>query len=148
MKRYDKYDELYLLEAIQDAGLKNVQVIASDEIRQKMIDKFVDFSLNKSDERIFLNFKEPTNVYYKNSYCLQVLKNNPQKGKFYLFAEESKSCLVLNNWGEVLEILENLPYMNVYILDELLSYVISVTEEDNMIFTGIELNEKFRNYKE
>ncbi|WP_317697263.1 hypothetical protein [Xylocopilactobacillus apis] len=58
MERFDKYDELYLLEAIQDAGLKNVQVIEADEIKQKMLDTFVDFSLNKSDDRLFLNFKE------------------------------------------------------------------------------------------
>ncbi|BDR55732.1 hypothetical protein KIMC2_02940 [Xylocopilactobacillus apis] len=70
-----------------------------------------------------------------------MLRNNPQNGKFYLFAEESKSCLVLNNWEEGIEILENLPYMNVYIVDQLFSYVISVTEEDNMVFTRIELNE-------
>ncbi|TWP25380.1 hypothetical protein ETU10_00110 [Apibacter muscae] len=140
MKKYDKRNEEDLLEGLEDSELKNVEIISSDEIRKKMIDKFIKTNPipNRYDDRFFLNLIDSSTIL-KNPYCIEVLKNNPQTGKFYMFAEQSKSCLILNNWEEVIEILENLPYMNVYILDEQFSYVISVTQEDNMVYTGIEL---------
>ena len=136
------YDEKYLLKSIDEAGMKNVKIIKSDDIKQTMIDKFVDFSRNCHDSRYFLNFvdKGLGDILFGNSYCLDILRNNPQTGHFYLFAEDSKSCLILNNWNEVIQILDNLPYMNVYIMEKSMSYVISVTEEDNMIYEGIEFN--------
>lgn len=140
MKKYDKYDESYLLEALEDSGLDDVLIIDADLIRDKMIKNFVDFSLNTIS--VFIRYFELIRnraVVHKNEYCIEVLKHNQQDGKFYIFAEESKSCLLLKNWDAVIAILENIPYMNVYILDEHFSYVIAVTQEDNMVYSGIEL---------
>jgi len=135
------YDELYLQEAIEDAELANVKKINAIEFRKKMIDQFIDFSKHQAHfeySRYFENIKD-CDVMYGNSNCVQLLKKKNLKGNFYLVTEESISALVLKNWSEVILILENIPNMNVYIVDDKFSFIISVTVEDNMVYSGIQL---------
>lgn len=139
---YDKFEDLYLTRAIEHSKIQNVLIIEADDIRDNVTDKFMDLEVEHYRTMGYTRLFEimiDNCCLNGNSYCIEVLRKNKQVSDlYYLFAEDSKNCLVFSNWDGMVEVLDNLPYMNVYITDKDLGYVIAVTQEDNMVYTGIE----------